>query len=247
MFHRLLSSFAIVSFALAILFISFFKTIRPPTVIGSSLDTMVSSPSGSIDYYLPYPGLLPDHPLYWLKMVRDRVRLWLAFNQTKKAELLLLYADKRLGAAKALAEGNKVALAITTATKAETYLNQVLVQLESLDQEKEEVKALWQKASISALKHVEIISSLTLQVPDEAKATLSKMAAQTQELVRQAQGTIGNSENETETEIDDQEGLEEENNVEDDSTDTEKESEEENSDLTDEDAGELSEESESRL
>src|SRR3989337_1880549 len=117
MFQRFLSSLAIVSFASAILFISFFKAIRPPTVIGSSLDTTINSTSGSIDYYLPYPGLLPDHPLYWLKMVRDRVRLWLAFNQVKKAELLLLYADKRLGASKAVAEGNKVALATPRASK----------------------------------------------------------------------------------------------------------------------------------
>jgi len=21
-----------------------------------------------VDYYLPYPGILPDHPLYWLKI-----------------------------------------------------------------------------------------------------------------------------------------------------------------------------------
>jgi hypothetical protein len=70
-----------------------------------------------VDYFLPYPGILPDHFLYPLKMIRDRIWLWLTINPLKKADLLLLFADKRLGAGKALVEGNKIELGINTLTK----------------------------------------------------------------------------------------------------------------------------------
>lgn len=78
------------------------------------------------DYYLPYPGLLPDHPFYFLKMLRDRVRLLMANSATKKFELQLLYADKRVGAADVLIQGGKAELAHETAVKAEGYLEMAL-------------------------------------------------------------------------------------------------------------------------
>ena len=81
-----------------------------------------------VDYYLPYPGILPDHPLYWLKMVRDRVGLLITVGNQAKAEKLLLYADKRLGAAWALVDGNKVPLGVSTLTKAEKYLEQAVIR-----------------------------------------------------------------------------------------------------------------------
>ena len=41
----------------------------------------------SVNYQLPYPGrILPDHPLYFLKMIRDRIWLFFTTNSLKKAE-----------------------------------------------------------------------------------------------------------------------------------------------------------------
>ena len=70
-----------------------------------------------VEYYLPYPGILPDSPLYKIKAIRDRVQLVLTFDEVQKAERELLYADKRVGAAWALADGGKADLAVSTATK----------------------------------------------------------------------------------------------------------------------------------
>ena len=106
----------------------------------------------SVDYYLPYPGILPDHPLYWLKMVRDRVGLLLTTGETVKAEKLLLYADKRLGAAWALVESNKVPLGVSTLTKAEKYLEQAV---------NSNGDAVFKaKLAKAVLKHEEVISRL---------------------------------------------------------------------------------------
>ncbi len=87
------------------------------TASSSAQENLETTPK--VDYFLAYPGMLPDHPLYFLKMARDRVWLWLTPDPLKKAELLLLFADKRLGAGKALIEGNKIKLGVTTVTKAE--------------------------------------------------------------------------------------------------------------------------------
>lgn len=110
-----------------------------------------------IDYYLPYPGLLPDHPLYWLKMVRDRVQLWLTTDDLKRGEKLLLYADKRLGAGWALAAGNKRELGITTLTKAEKYLERAVNLGQKLGEGEEEVK-FKAKLAKAILKHEEVLN-----------------------------------------------------------------------------------------
>lgn len=110
-----------------------------------------------VDYYLPYPGILPDHPLYWLKMVRDRVQLWLTTDNLPKAEKLLLYADKRLGAGWALVEGNKPGLGITTLTKAEKYLEQAVNLAQKLGEGEAEVK-FKAKLAKAIKKHEEVLN-----------------------------------------------------------------------------------------
>lgn len=113
-----------------------------------------------VDYFLPYPGLLPDHFLYPLKMIRDRIWLWLTINPLKKADLLLLFADKRLGAGKALIEGNKIELGITTLTKAEKYLERAANQERIANQENEETEDFVGKLLMASLKHQEVLSEL---------------------------------------------------------------------------------------
>jgi hypothetical protein len=127
-----------------------------------------------VDYYLAYPGILPDHPLYWLKMVRDRVRLWLTGDSEARFDRLLLYADKRVGAAVALIEGGKADLGVTTATKAEKYLEEAVSQFEKV---KVEGKALPEKIEHlekAIGKHEEVLRGVKERVPDQAKAALDK-------------------------------------------------------------------------
>src|SRR3990172_3897569 len=72
-----------------------------------------------IDYPLPYPGrVLPDHLLWPVKVVRDRLWLAMTTNPLKKAEISLLLANKRLASAQALFDKEKPDLAISTLTKA---------------------------------------------------------------------------------------------------------------------------------
>lgn len=58
-----------------------------------------SATPAPINYTLPYPGILPDHPLYFLKSFRDAILSRLISNPVKKFEFDLLQADKKLNMA----------------------------------------------------------------------------------------------------------------------------------------------------
>ncbi|MEA3355301.1 MAG: DUF5667 domain-containing protein [Patescibacteria group bacterium] len=125
----------------------------------------------TIDYYLPYPGILPDSPFYWLKMVRDRVGLWLSFNPLQKAEKLLLYADKRLGAGYSLVDGNKIKLGVTTLTKAEKYLEKANMIANQINGE-EELKIKLDKA---IRKHKEVLEMIENKIGEEYGLVMGQM------------------------------------------------------------------------
>lgn len=145
----------------------------------------------SVDYLLDYPGpISPDHPLYSLKMVRDRIWLWLTNNSLKKAELLLLFADKRLGAAKALIEGNKIELGVSTMTKGEKYLERAIAQGKMAAEKGEDTQAFLEKLSQATLKHQEVLTELVNKVPESFKGSLEKAVSDTQKDYQQVQGLL---------------------------------------------------------
>src|SRR3990167_744470 len=64
-----------------------------------------------IQYDLPYPGILPDHPLYVFKTTRDKILEFFTRGNIKKAELYLLFSDKRAKMSQELAKKGKSKLA----------------------------------------------------------------------------------------------------------------------------------------
>ncbi len=126
--------------------------------------------SKEVDYFLAYPGILPDHLLYPLKMIRDQIRLFLTTGSLKKAELCLLYADKRLGAAKMLIEKNELDLGLTTLTKAEKYLEKAINQEEVAREKNEETRTFLEKLSQATLKHEEMILNFENKISEEKRS-----------------------------------------------------------------------------
>ncbi|OGH15953.1 MAG: hypothetical protein A3C30_03895 [Candidatus Levybacteria bacterium RIFCSPHIGHO2_02_FULL_40_18] len=75
------------------------------------------------EYPLPYPGILPDNPLHFLKALRDRIILMLMSDPVKEAEFNLLTSDKRIYAAQLLADKGKGQLSISTLSKSNNYFH----------------------------------------------------------------------------------------------------------------------------
>ncbi|HUW24687.1 MAG TPA: DUF5667 domain-containing protein [Patescibacteria group bacterium] len=178
---------AVLLFAVSVLFVSVQRTafveVRP-SLAATTLKFSVSplpSPSASVssqpkvNYFLAYPGLLPDSPLYKVKMIRDRIWIWLTNGSVERANLFLLYADKRLGAGKVLIEGNKASLGLSTLLKGEKYLEQAIEEARKAKKDGRELKGLAEKLRNATLKHEEVLLELKERVNDEGKAAFDDL------------------------------------------------------------------------
>ncbi len=118
-------------------------------------------------HLLPYPGILPDNPLYFLKMMRDRSRLWVTTSDDEKIDLLIAYGDKRVGAAYVLAKGNKMSLAYETLIKAENYIT---LAYDFLKAKKDSVsKERWLEFFRVMESHGELVEEMTDMVEGETR------------------------------------------------------------------------------
>jgi len=128
----------------------------------------------AVDYTLPYPGILPDNPLYTLKVVRDQVIGLLISDPLKKAEYDLLQADKRLASGVSLVkEGNaKYNLAVTTISKGENYFDEGIAKLALVGKQGIDVKSFASTMNTAAQKHVEVLQGLENQVNSSTKQDL---------------------------------------------------------------------------
>lgn len=122
-----------------------------------------------VKYDLPHPGMLPDHPLYKLKVLRDKVTLFLMRNPNRKAEYHLLLADKRIQMAKLLVDKGEVELAKETALKGENEITLLVFLLK--DERKKPTKELFDRIEKASMKHQEVLSRLAGDVEKKDKKT----------------------------------------------------------------------------
>lgn len=115
-----------------------------------------------IDYELPYPGLLPDHPLYALKKLRDRILYILASNPIKKIELSLLFADKKITMAQGLVDKDKLDLASNILEESQLDLLKAVSIFPELAELNNLPAGLLDKVELASKKHHQIISHITL-------------------------------------------------------------------------------------
>lgn len=126
-----------------------------------------------IDYPLVYPGeVLPGHPMWGVKAVRDRLWLISTTRPDKKADLLLLLADKRISAAKALMESGDNTNALLSLVKAEQYLLAASDDERSMRVRGHDTTEFLRRMALSSLKHREILNNAKYILPDAAVAEI---------------------------------------------------------------------------
>lgn len=147
-----------------------------------------STPSAQakVEYTLPYPGLLPDSPIYFLKIARDRIISFLISNPLKKAEFYLLQADKRLAAGMYLANKNKYELSNSTISKGENYFESALSKAEEAKKQGFLVKGILLNLQNSASKHQEVIAEIEEKTKGEIKAKFAQEEKRAVEFERKA-------------------------------------------------------------
>ena len=193
---------ALLVFSSGVLFASIWKTsaqtasenfkVSPLTTIGAEAENEEATTSPEkVEYSLTWPGVLPDHFLYPVKMLRDRIWLWLTTDSLKKADLLLRLADKRVWSAQLLFEKGKTDLAITTAAKAERYLEQAIDQAEMAREKGKDTASFLEKLSRATLKHEEVLSAMKEKAEETAQPAIDsalEYARRGHERVTQALG-----------------------------------------------------------
>lgn len=114
------------------------------------------------DYALPYPGLLPDSPLYVFKAIRDKLVSVLIKDPKKQAEFDLLQADKRIAAAMYLLQESrsKEQLALQTVSKGDNYFFFAIENAAIAKKRGEDVNGFLDTMLSSAQKHEQIMKGL---------------------------------------------------------------------------------------
>jgi hypothetical protein len=133
--------------------------IATPTIQAQTITTLQQK---VVDYQLPYPGLLPDNPLYFIKQIRDSFMLFMASDQLKKEEVKLQISDKNISAAIELTKKGRHKLSVAKVEEAEAeFLSIVDRQSKEKKKNKEFIDTL-RKAN---LKHREAIENLMKDMP----------------------------------------------------------------------------------
>lgn len=133
------------------------------------------TPQNDIDYNLPFPGLLPDHPLYSLKLIRDKILIIFTRNPVKKANLNQLFADKYLVMGQMLWEKGNTASSIKTFTTGEKHLLTTAVQLSKLKQSGTLPAGIVEKLESACDKHRQVIENLTRVADQTDKQQLDEV------------------------------------------------------------------------
>lgn len=152
---------------------------------------ITTTPDNKIVYQLPYPGILPDHPLYSLKVIRDRIQVFLTRDNLKKAEIYLLYSDKRLAMGQDLEKKGKASLAISTISKGEKYFLKIPELLRQAKEQGTSPSAeVVERIKVSNQKHKEVIGEMLQNIPQGSQEELNsvlKISQESEEAMRRLQ------------------------------------------------------------
>jgi len=137
----------------------------------TSVEALVGKPEEEIEeatqssevkeeYSLPYPGILPDNPLHFLKALRDRMILMLISDPVKEAEFNLLTSDKRIYAAQLLSDKGKGELSVSTLSKSNNYFHNALSSATEAKKMGKDIDTVLNSMKKSIVKHQEVLSMI---------------------------------------------------------------------------------------
>jgi hypothetical protein len=153
----------------SLLFILLFSISSP--LKAANEDIIVTNPETTINYDLAFPGILPDHPLYVIKKIRNKILVSFIQNPTKKINYYLKETDKGILATAMLVDKNKYELAAQTALRAEHNYTLLIEEVKKLQDQPDQ--ELIDRLHTASLKHQEVLQSLYIRVPQQTQEVLN--------------------------------------------------------------------------
>lgn len=194
MYRRILIVASTLLFAFAILFISVLRTASVKYVFSQETEIQEGGQENKVaevDYVLPYPGRIsPDSPFWPIKAFRDRLWFLLTSNPGRKAELKLLFADKRIAMSKTLFEKDKSEIAFSTLTKAEKYLEEACAIEQENRQKGMDTSEFLTTLSKASLKHRQVIEEILTIAPEDARPEISRVQDYSKETYNKARNAL---------------------------------------------------------
>jgi hypothetical protein len=142
--------------------------------VSPQMSPIVTIENKEIQYDLPYPGLLPDSPLYSLKVFRDKLVEFFISDPSKKADYELLQSDKRINASVYLSNEKPVndALISSTISKSINYFEQAITQSKLAQKQGNDMKSFMQHLHTASQKYNSIFLQLETKASDKLKNDL---------------------------------------------------------------------------
>lgn len=164
-------SFAALFFLFALVVVQAASFAQEASVIPLASASAPTPTTAPVAYQLPYPGILPDSPLYFLKTFRDRLVAFLISDPLKKAEFNLLQANKRLQAGVFLLDKTPkdVSLSISTISKGQNYFEEALVSVSDAKKQGMPLTTILEQLSLASQKQKEVLSRLEKKIPQSNK------------------------------------------------------------------------------
>lgn len=177
MSKRLLFYVTIFFLAFGILFSSIYQSASVNYAFSQApLEVNMEIPE--VEYQLPGPGVIaPDSPAWVLEVARDKIWLSTASSSSTKTELLLLFANKRIGYAEQLSYQGLHEEAIAVAQKAEMYLQEAGTSLREAYEDGQAGGEIITEMSIASLKHRQLIEGIYFRAPKDAHEIISRINA----------------------------------------------------------------------
>jgi hypothetical protein len=129
-----------------------------------------------VDYTLPYPGLLPGHPLSFLKEARDVIVGFFTSQPLDKAKFTLLQSDKNIQAAYLLTTrpSRKPSVLLSTITTSENYFAQAIEQMKEAKSQGIDTRDFAKQLVVANKKHQEVIGHIVLSARKEDKQAIQQ-------------------------------------------------------------------------
>ena len=198
----MLKRIAVVLSTVTLAFIILSISVLRSSIIRPSIDVYSATPKPELKadtqdskieimYVMPFPGrILPDSPFWPIKALRDKLWMGVTTNPMRKAELSLLFADKRLMASYELFRINKPLLALSTLTKAGKYLEEGGVIEKNERQRGLDTKSFLFTLATASLKHREVIEEMLNIVPDDVKPEVIKAEDYSRNVYKQCRDAL---------------------------------------------------------
>jgi hypothetical protein len=142
----------------------------------------------NFDYKLAFPGKILPGSVFWpLKAIRDKFWYYFASGHLKRAELALLFSDKRLAAGEEVFKSGNVDLSVSVFDKAEKYLEKAAKEEREARGDGVDTSKFLTVLANSSLKHREVIEKyIASEASGEAKERLAKSLSYSKGIFRDA-------------------------------------------------------------